>query len=206
MRTLRRSPFALAVLLSLVVAAGTVYFFPMRHTVASPQPTPSVEFHQFQTAVLNLPLPEPPASIDWSSLSPIEWQGPLEIFPLPKKRPAIQLLLLAEAEKALGKGPRELGTLRSLWCADFLNKTLKKLGLRGTNSNLAESFKRYAKAADGPCVGCIAVKHRGHGGGHVVVIKAVKGDSIVAISGNSRGKVREVHYSTHEFYAFRTLS
>lgn len=109
--------------------------------------------------------------------------------------------LLDAATAALGKGPAALGTRANLWCADFINRTLRRIGLNGTNSSLASSFARYGQAAK-PAPGVIAVKPRA-GGNHVVIIKEVRGRELVAVSGNSGGKVRLMRYRIAQFYAFR---
>ena len=120
--------------------------------------------------------------------------------PVPRRAP--ERILLAEAQRSVGKGARDLGVRRTLWCADAINKWLGRVGINGTGSALARSFARWGEAS-APQPGAIGVKHRGRRGGHVVVVKAVKGNTLIAISPNSRGKVREMKYSVRQFYAFR---
>lgn len=111
-------------------------------------------------------------------------------------------LLAAEASRWIGKGPRDLGVRHSLWCADAINAWLRRIGLKGTGSALAASFASWGKQAK-PAPGVIAVKRR-HGGNHVVVVKAVHGTKIVAISPNGGGNRVRVHvYRVRQFYAFR---
>lgn len=139
-----------------------------------------------------------PIGAGWHQASPT-----LVIVPVP--RPAASQRLLAEASRSIGKGSRELGVRRTLWCADAINKWLAAIGAKGTGSALAKSFADWGEAAK-PSPGVVGVKKR-RGGNHVVVVKAVtaskKGVTILAISPNSRGKVREMKYSVRAFYAFR---
>lgn len=125
-------------------------------------------------------------------------------FPLSRRKtvePPPTVLLLAAASHDVSKGPRALGLRRSLWCADAINAWLRRIGVKGTGSPLASSFVHWGKPAK-PAPGVIAVKTR-RGGNHVVVIKVIKGSTVIAISPNSGGKVREMRYSVRQFYAFR---
>lgn len=127
-----------------------------------------------------------------------------EILPLPRNRPPTTALLLAEARAALGKGPRELGTRPDLWCADWINKTLRRLGLAGTGSALASSFKPWGVRSATPCVGCVGVMPRRGGSGHVVIIDKVRGRTVYAYSPNGgRNRMRYATYPLSRFTAFR---
>lgn len=172
------------------------------------------------------PLARPGAAM--SKKSPSKVADKIDMIPLPRSRPLHPMAWLAVepdpamfvvlsiaqfslevrhqlvdvASAALGKGPRALGTRPDLWCADFINKTLAKVGLRGTGSDLAASFARWGRPAV-PAPGVVAVKPR-RGGNHVVIIKEVRGDQITAISGNSGRAVRLMRYKVGQFYAFRS--
>lgn len=124
--------------------------------------------------------------------------------PLPRRKPPGSEALLALAQADVGKGPRELGTRLTLWCADAINVWLRRLNIKGTGSALAASFVRYGKPAD-PAPGVIAVKPRRGGSGHVVIVKSVlpKGRMLVVSPNGGGNKVRLTIYPIRSFYAFR---
>src|SRR5262249_10073042 len=74
--------------------------------------------------------------------------------------------IVAEARRWIGTNPT---TRATLWCARFMNFVLARLGLPGTESDLAKSFASYGKPLEKPKVGAIAVMNR-KGGGHVGVV------------------------------------
>jgi uncharacterized protein (TIGR02594 family) len=108
--------------------------------------------------------------------------------------------LVAEARRWLGTNPT---SRRTLWCARFMNFVLKRVGLSGTSSDLANSFASYGHRLSGPKVGAIAVMHRGRGGGHVGVVSGFdrRGNPIV-ISGNYGHRVAEAVYTRGRIYAY----
>jgi uncharacterized protein (TIGR02594 family) len=108
--------------------------------------------------------------------------------------------LVAEARRWLGTNPT---SRRTLWCARFMNFVLKRVGLSGTSSDLAQSFASYGHRLSGPKVGAIAVMHRGRGGGHVGVVSGFdrRGNPIV-ISGNYGHRVAEAVYTRGRIYAY----
>jgi uncharacterized protein (TIGR02594 family) len=110
--------------------------------------------------------------------------------------------IVAEARRWLGTNPT---TRRTLWCARFMNFVLKRVGLSGTSSDLAQSFASYGHRLSGPKVGAIAVMHRGRGGGHVGVVSGFdrRGNPII-ISGNHSHRVAEAVYSRGRIYAYVT--
>lgn len=150
---------------------------------------PDVPFVEYYVA---LPTPEPT----------------LVVLPLLRVGPRVPLSLafLQEAEKSVGATARQLRLHRfTLWCATAMNAWLKRVGLPGTNSDLASSFVKYGKPSAKPCVGCIAVKTR-KGGNHVVVVKKIVGNKVVTISPNGRrGRVTVATYRASVFYAYRSL-
>lgn len=92
-----------------------------------------------------------------------------------------------------------------LWCAKFINYVEKKMGRKGTNSNLAFSFKSYGTKVSLSNIrkGDIVVNSR-RGGGHVsyFIEWVERGKKMRTISGNTcrskRGRtvcvsVRSVH-------------
>lgn len=100
--------------------------------------------------------------------------------------------IVAEARRWIGTNPTKRATL---WCARFMNFVLARLGLPGTESDLAKSFASYGKPLEKPKVGAIAVMNR-KGGGHVGVVSGFDkdGDPII-ISGNHSRRVAEAVYS-----------
>jgi uncharacterized protein (TIGR02594 family) len=108
--------------------------------------------------------------------------------------------LVAEARRWLGTNPTGRS---SLWCARFMNFVLKRVGLSGTSSDLANSFASYGHRLSGPKVGAIAVMHRGQGGGHVGVVSGFdrRGNPVI-ISGNHGHRVAEATYTRGRIYAY----
>jgi uncharacterized protein (TIGR02594 family) len=111
--------------------------------------------------------------------------------------------IVDEARHFVGNTARQLGLPSRLWCADFMNYTLKRAGKHGTGSRMASSFASYGKRISGPRVGAIAVMSRGRHGGHVGVVSGIdsRGNPIV-ISGNHGRKVAEASYSRRRIYAY----
>jgi uncharacterized protein (TIGR02594 family) len=107
--------------------------------------------------------------------------------------------LVAEARRWIGSNPT--GKAR-LWCARFMNFVLERVGLKGTGSDLAMSFRHYGHSISGPKVGAIAVLAR-RGGGHVGVVSGVdaNGNPII-ISGNHGRRVGEGIYSRSRVVAY----
>lgn len=112
--------------------------------------------------------------------------------------------IVDEARRFVGNTARQLGLPSRLWCADFMNYTLKRAGKSGTGSRMASSFAAYGKRVSGPQVGAIAIMSRGRRGGHVGVVSGIDahGNPIV-ISGNHGRKVAESTYSRRRIYAYR---
>jgi uncharacterized protein (TIGR02594 family) len=108
--------------------------------------------------------------------------------------------LVSEARRWIGGNPT---TRRSLWCARFMNFVLRRLGFRGTGSDMARSFASYGRRISGPKVGAIAVMSRGRRGGHVGVVSGVdaRGNPIV-VSGNHGNRVAEARYARARVYAY----
>jgi len=107
--------------------------------------------------------------------------------------------IVAEARRWIGTNPT---TRPTLWCARFMNFVLARLGLPGTESDLAKSFASYGKPLEGPEVGAIAVMNR-NGGGHVGVVSGFDkdGDPII-VSGNHSRRVAESVYARSRIIAY----
>lgn len=135
------------------------------------------------------------------------WSNPARDFQATKKERVVRHQsrdVVALAERYIGTNPTKM---RRLWCANFVGLMEKKVGRKGTGSNLARSYDRYGKKISRSEVrrGDIAVMKRGRRGGHVgyFVAWASKGKAIL-ISGNSRGgKVSKGQYSVARIYAWR---
>ncbi|WP_068015120.1 TIGR02594 family protein [Rhodoplanes sp. Z2-YC6860] len=108
--------------------------------------------------------------------------------------------IIIEARRWIGTNPTGL---RKLWCANFMNFVLTRLGYSGTSSDMAQSFASYGKRLVGPEIGAIAVMRRGKSGGHVGVVTgfAASGNPII-ISGNYTHRVAEAVYSRSHIYAY----
>ncbi|WP_291209038.1 CHAP domain-containing protein [Hyphomonas sp.] len=112
--------------------------------------------------------------------------------------------VVALAERYIGTNPTKM---RRLWCANFIGLMEKKVGRKGTGSNLARSYDRYGRKIARSEVrrGDIAVMRRGKRGGHVgYFVEWAPNGKAVLISGNSRGgKVAKGQYSVGRIYAWR---
>lgn len=101
-------------------------------------------------------------------------------------RPSRSVSFHSSAAPWLNEARRHVGTnptgRRSLWCADFVNLTLKRTGHAGTGSRAAKSFLSHGKRV-APTPGAIAVYHRGKGG-HVAIVEKVEGNTVTLVSGN----------------------
>lgn len=108
--------------------------------------------------------------------------------------------LVSEARRWIGTNPTGRA---SLWCARFMNFVLKRVGLKGTSSDMARSFASYGRRVPGPRVGAIAVMSCGRNGGHVGVVSGIdaKGNPII-ISGNYGRRVAEAKYPRGRIYAY----
>lgn len=105
---------------------------------------------------------------------------------------ASQSALLAYARTAIGKRGPQLHLPRSLWCADFINWAMRKIGLSGSNSRMARSFlshPNFVRVAK-PVPGDIVVISRGRSSvyGHVALYNGSCGKGgIRMLGGNQSG-------------------
>lgn len=142
--------------------------------------------------------------IQQEQLVPVEETTKLEPFDSAKRQrrsdiddiikhaDAKALLAMAKVEK--GKNARQLGLPTSLWCADFINYVLRKIGVPGSGSRMARSFlwsPNFVKVKQ-PAVGDIVVIPRGRSGvyGHVAIFGGYcnHGRGIIMVGGNQRGR------------------
>lgn len=103
--------------------------------------------------------------------------------------------LLLEALRWRGHTAKQIGVPSQLWCADFMNFVLKRVGGKGTGSRAARSFLKYGKLLDGPRVGAIAILYRGPNNGHVGVVRGTDGQgNPILVSGNHGHTVMQSVY------------
>lgn len=89
-----------------------------------------------------------------------------------------------------------------LVCALNVNAALAERGIRGTGSALAKSFLRWGQASP-PVPGAVAVSSR-RGGGHVAIVKEVRGDGTVIVWNPSpRGRGWQQQVYRHRAIGFR---
>jgi uncharacterized protein (TIGR02594 family) len=81
------------------------------------------------------------------------------------------------------------------WCSSFANWVAKQLGVGGTNSAVALSWRNWGKEIDGPALGAVAVFKHPNGTGHVGFVAGVTPTGkLVVLGGNQSNKVRYSHY------------
>jgi uncharacterized protein (TIGR02594 family) len=105
-----------------------------------------------------------------------------------------------------------LDPMKDAWCAAYLNMSLSDLGIQGTGSNLAKSFKTIGRPLDAPVPGAIAVFNRGNPNsifGHVGVVGSVNLQTgmMTIVGGNQTGaRVTESTRPISDAIAFRDAS
>lgn len=100
--------------------------------------------------------------------------------------------LLAYAKADIGKRGPQLGLPSRLWCMDYINRVLKRVGLPSTNSRMARSplthpqFVRVKKPSPGDIV--VITRGRSSVYGHVALYNGTCGQGgIRMLGGNQRG-------------------
>jgi uncharacterized protein (TIGR02594 family) len=114
---------------------------------------------------------------------------------------------LRDAIKAAGG----IDPLTTAWCAAYVNMALDDLGIQGTESNLAKSFKTIGRSLDAPVPGAIAVFNRGNPNsifGHVGVVSRVNPGTgtMDIIGGNQKNRVTTETRPIADAIAFRDAS
>jgi uncharacterized protein (TIGR02594 family) len=105
-----------------------------------------------------------------------------------------------------------LDPMRDAWCAAYLNMSLSDLGIQGTGSNLAKSFRTLGRELEAPVPGAIAVFNRGNPNsifGHVGVVGTVdkRAGTMTIIGGNQTGaRVTESVRPIADAIAFRDVT
>lgn len=97
-----------------------------------------------------------------------------------------------QTSRVLSASRRYGGTTRwrnnRLWCADYANRVLDDVGIKGTGSRLARDFLKWGTKVHSPQPGDVVVLSRGKRGnaGHVGFFMRYEGSKIVIHSGNTR--------------------
>ena len=86
------------------------------------------------------------------------------------------------------------------WCSSFVNWVMSQVGIKGTNSAGAYSWKNWGKKLDKPAYGSLAVVVNKNGTGHVGFVVAVtKNNNLVILGGNQKDEVRYSIYKNKNF-------
>ena len=96
-----------------------------------------------------------------------------------------------------------IGSDETPWCSSFVNWSMEKAGIAGTDSAKALSWMTWGKELPGPAVGSIAVLDWGNGKGHVGFVVGQSGDKIVVAGGNQHNEVRYSTYTRDQIASFR---
>jgi uncharacterized protein (TIGR02594 family) len=89
------------------------------------------------------------------------------------------------------------------WCSAFANWVFKQVGIKGTDSAAALSWRTWGKKIDLPRYGCVVVFDHGSGHGHVTFFIREEGGYLVCTGGNQGDAVRESKYGRGELSGFR---
>ena len=89
------------------------------------------------------------------------------------------------------------------WCSSFANWVMKQVGIKGTRSAAALSWRSWGTKLSQPKYGCIVVFDHGGGHGHVTFFEKWDGSYLVCTGGNQSDSVRTSKYSTGEVVAYR---
>jgi uncharacterized protein (TIGR02594 family) len=89
------------------------------------------------------------------------------------------------------------------WCSSFVNWTLKTIGIKGTNSASALSWRKWGQLLKKPAFGSIAILNYGKGKGHVGFVAGInpKG-SLVLLGGNQSNKVKYSVFSSAKIVGY----
>jgi len=95
------------------------------------------------------------------------------------------------------------------WCSSFVNWCLKQVGIAGTNSALAASWRKWGTELDTPRYGCIVqIRQKGGGadaatgsstGNHVAFFIRGTATSVTLLGGNQRNSVKQSTYPLRSY-------
>ena len=107
----------------------------------------------------------------------------------------------------LATGGQNIDPATRAWCADFVNATLAKTGMKGTGSGMARSFLEWGQEVDQPQRGDIAVFTRGDPNGpfgHVGFFDGYNEDGTIRVLGGNQGdSVSIASYPAESLLGFR---
>jgi uncharacterized protein (TIGR02594 family) len=104
----------------------------------------------------------------------------------------------------LENGGQNLDPATTAWCAAAVNAALEQSGIKGTGSNMAQSFMDWGQPVDQPQQGDLAVFDRGGGKGHVGFFEGYNPDGTLRIlGGNQSDKVSVSSFGTDNLLGFR---
>lgn len=138
--------------------------------------------------------------------------------------PAINVVILAEAERYLGveeapglaNNPVVQNFLRSgsglelndstPWCSGFVNFVVEEAGLSGTGSLVARDWLNWGVHSETPRPGDIVIFSRGDPSGwqgHVAIFIAFSGDDVIVLGGNQGDTVNYKAYPKSKVLGYR---
>ena len=86
------------------------------------------------------------------------------------------------------------------WCSSFVNWVMFQVGIKGTNSAGAYSWKDWGQKLDKPAYGSLAVVVNKNGTGHVGFVVAItKNNNLVILGENQKDEVRYSIYKNQNF-------
>lgn len=89
------------------------------------------------------------------------------------------------------------------WCAAFVSAVLAKAHVKNPQTLWALDYAKWGKPLDKPILGCIGVKKRNGGGGHVGFVVGANAKSIILLGGNQGDAVSVAAFPREQFVAFR---
>ncbi len=95
---------------------------------------------------------------------------------------------------------------KSPWCSTFINWSLARCGIEGTNSAVARSWLDWGRPLQVPIFGCITILTREKvtgWKGHVGFFVGFQGDLVNLLGGNQLDEVREHLYPTASILGYR---
>lgn len=89
------------------------------------------------------------------------------------------------------------------WCSAFVNWTIKKAGIIGTNSAWSQSWRQWGVGLNAPKYGAIIVFHWSGSRGHVGFVWDHDEDGIFVLGGNQNDSVNIKYFSYNNVVAYR---
>jgi uncharacterized protein (TIGR02594 family) len=113
----------------------------------------------------------------------------------------------AQLRDFLETGGANLDPVTTAWCAAFVNASLGKAGIAGTNALNARSFMDWGQPVEQPQRGDVAVFSRGDPNGwqgHVGFFDGYNEDGTIRVLGGNQGNaVSYANYSADQLLGFR---